>query len=770
MKVSDNLENYDIPKGFHLTVEQEEELARIVKEIIPELDKRKTSKVETRKYFKQHLRYSSNVKDDNAAKGKKGDLYEEGESYSPLDGEYTWDSDILQPVLLQILLPEEVKYGYICNLLHEDMESRGKIEARFWAFISDRMVRFAQEFDFEEIRDRSRSIANVIERVSFLNKIKADYKLFDGLSKEQSGWIYEPFGEKLEVLITEAQSDLEIWKIQQEYLKDNDGLPFPRPLVNISVLTPENYELNEKAILDSLLPVFDVANDPALEVPSLEKLGKVHLIFKEEFYRFLEKMHMAGWQNANTVLSYIDNWTVRMRGLIDIAYYKCPCSEFVRRVNPGGDEKDEELSIDNLFFAEFALQELLVIVFDYKANLLFNNRDSEDVLYFLDEGGYDSVVERRKALSNSFGKLDQLKEISDPIVNIQVFFRKIARIIHAAIMEGINKCSNNNDQISLSQTLERLEKALQKWHVEYLEMLRHTEELITRPQLEERIWFEVTKFCFVDAFLKAEKRLLNSEALRHLCNIRSLLSFQFEGVDGILNRMIENMISKTGDEQYDEHNNDLGTINLDLVEKSIPPFPWALIDDKFVTFSEWKEACGIVEDDENEATVDKIIDEVYTAGRERDWNEVRRRLQEAGVPFAGKRFTEEDFVVDYDQVRDTIPNEQNKEEIVLGYQYKDLPAAFFTSLHALFVKHGIIEGVTKDELEEMFCQANVARIYKMPYMTKVRFVLIKLKGHFPEQWQKDVASNLNKEVNEIFRGYNVPSEFEGDYNKIIKTQ
>ena len=50
MKVQDNLENYNIPSKFRLSIEQEEELARIVAEIIPELEKRRTSKVQTRKY------------------------------------------------------------------------------------------------------------------------------------------------------------------------------------------------------------------------------------------------------------------------------------------------------------------------------------------------------------------------------------------------------------------------------------------------------------------------------------------------------------------------------------------------------------------------------------------------------------------------------------------------------------------------------------------------------------------------------------------------
>lgn len=42
MKVQDNLENYEIPPRFRLSIEQEEHLAKDVAEIIPELEKIRT--------------------------------------------------------------------------------------------------------------------------------------------------------------------------------------------------------------------------------------------------------------------------------------------------------------------------------------------------------------------------------------------------------------------------------------------------------------------------------------------------------------------------------------------------------------------------------------------------------------------------------------------------------------------------------------------------------------------------------------------------------
>lgn len=64
MRVLDNLENYDIPSGFHLTAEQEEQLAADLKEIVLALIPLRSSKLKTRQYFNSHLRYTSNTQND----------------------------------------------------------------------------------------------------------------------------------------------------------------------------------------------------------------------------------------------------------------------------------------------------------------------------------------------------------------------------------------------------------------------------------------------------------------------------------------------------------------------------------------------------------------------------------------------------------------------------------------------------------------------------------------------------------------------------------
>ena len=125
MRVLDNLENYDIPSGFHLTAEQEEQLAADLKEIVLALIPLRSSKLKTRQYFNSHLRYTSNVKYAQSRPDAPQDRYEFGDSYTPLPGEYTWNSDLLQPALLDILREDMYSFGFVVNYIDADLQGRG---------------------------------------------------------------------------------------------------------------------------------------------------------------------------------------------------------------------------------------------------------------------------------------------------------------------------------------------------------------------------------------------------------------------------------------------------------------------------------------------------------------------------------------------------------------------------------------------------------------------------------------------------------------------
>ena len=185
MRVLDNLENYDIPSGFHLTAEQEEQLAADLKEIVLALIPLRSSKLKTRQYFNSHLRYTSNVKYAQSRPDAPQDRYEFGDSYTPLPGEYTWNSDLLQPALLDILRPDQWSFGYVVNYIEADTAHRHNERNYKNNATSDALVQFALAFDIEEIRAQAKAIDDPRKRVLFLNTKLTDYRIFEGLNRDE---------------------------------------------------------------------------------------------------------------------------------------------------------------------------------------------------------------------------------------------------------------------------------------------------------------------------------------------------------------------------------------------------------------------------------------------------------------------------------------------------------------------------------------------------------------------------------------------------------
>ena len=220
MRVLDNLENYDIPSGFHLTAEQEEQLAADLKEIVLALLPLRSSKLKTRQYFNSHLRYTSNVKYAQSRPDAPQDRYEFGDSYTPLPGEYTWNSDLLQPALLDILRPDQWSFGFIVNYIEEDTAHRHGQRYNRNNGTSDALVQFALSFDIEDIRSRAKAITDLRERVRFLNVKYTDYRIFEGLNGNEQEWVEEVVGSALHALLEEAEKELKLSGGQQKQQAD----------------------------------------------------------------------------------------------------------------------------------------------------------------------------------------------------------------------------------------------------------------------------------------------------------------------------------------------------------------------------------------------------------------------------------------------------------------------------------------------------------------------------------------------------------------------
>lgn len=210
MKVRENIENYEIPQGFHLTADEEEQFASDLKDIVDALIPIRGSKLKTRKYFNSHLRYTSNVRDAEEKADLPPGIFDEDKDYTPLPGEYTWNSDLLQPALLDILKDDRYTFGFIVNYIDADLQSRGNDNVLCYRPISDGAIKFSLAFDVEEIRDKAKSILDLNERLSYLNTKLTDYKLYDGLDRDEEEWLGGPVFQALQTLIEEAKNEQQI--------------------------------------------------------------------------------------------------------------------------------------------------------------------------------------------------------------------------------------------------------------------------------------------------------------------------------------------------------------------------------------------------------------------------------------------------------------------------------------------------------------------------------------------------------------------------------
>ncbi len=183
MKVLDNLENYDIPVGFQLSAEQEAQLASDLKDIVHALIPIRGSKLKTRQYFNAHLHSDSKT--------------------------YQWNSDLLQPALLDILEPDEFSFGFVINLLKNDRDLRKGLHPSKYNLISDILVKFALTFDIEEIRAQAKAQNNLFERVRFLNDKYTEYKAFDGMTRDEEERV-ESIGSSLKALLEGAEKELQL--------------------------------------------------------------------------------------------------------------------------------------------------------------------------------------------------------------------------------------------------------------------------------------------------------------------------------------------------------------------------------------------------------------------------------------------------------------------------------------------------------------------------------------------------------------------------------
>lgn len=236
MKVYENLENYDIPQGFHLTAEEEEQFASDLKDIVKALVPIRDSKLKTRKFFNSHLRFNSNEKDAEPAE------------YEPLPGEYNWNSELLQPALRDILMPDHWSFGFVLNLITKDIAYRNNKRVFETNLYSDEIVKFALQFDIDDIRTAAKAIPDIKDRILFLNGKITDLKVFGGLSPDEQEWADNTVLPALQSLVEEAEKELKL----EAYSKKSINVDIPQSNEQSTLFTAARLAILSKDILYDL--------------------------------------------------------------------------------------------------------------------------------------------------------------------------------------------------------------------------------------------------------------------------------------------------------------------------------------------------------------------------------------------------------------------------------------------------------------------------------------------------------------------------------------
>ena len=590
MKVQDNLENYEIPYKYRLTIEEEEELAKDVAEIIPELEKRRTSKVQTRKYFKQHLRYTSNVRAKNMAEGKDEAKYEEDEDYTPLEGEYTWASDLLQPVLLDVLSVERFKYGYIVNLLENDILSRGTLRYKNAWTVSGNLVQFSNEFDIDAIREEVAKIEDIRKRIVYLQTKKADLQVTDLLTiSEKQDWGPE-YDDKIDALIALEEKRLELYPSGYERTA-------PAP-----VTVPAKSESRDlfKIVYDYCDKddqVSDKAYTLLLKAVNIENSTVDRSVVEEMFTfvdncfaHFLDSCELLTHDKIGDIFTFTDHWYEHFKEAIDDANTRCQQSIKVSVQKKQTSQKREVLNKIALTYANFIIEKAVTVVSGFKANILYNHRYETEVYYNIYDDPLEAYFAERDRLEGKFGAGQERDIYFDMNTNIDAFYDKATRLIHDGLIEATLSPDTFEEDDETSQYKDKVRALIEQGLPFYVEFMKLTHSLNSEAYHEASSWIETTRYCLGSVILAAELWTACDEKRSALVNYSLFQQFNIEFLPKLLDENLLKYKSDTGDYDIDDKLNDLGERDADEWDYAVPAFDNEVLTDTFITKAEIDDA------------------------------------------------------------------------------------------------------------------------------------------------------------------------------------
>ena len=191
MTIFDNIENFDIAyTDVDLSEDDEIRLLENLREAADALVPLRSSKMKTRLYFKKHFLATPKDTDLHTRLDTKGDLF--------LSAFYS------------VLIDVRYSFGFIVNLLTEELRKRGLTDDLCPA-ISDAAVRYAVNFDMDDIREHLSRLSDPGDRLIFLYHKQSESRSYD---------ISAFWGDEYEDLVQFVESQLQDLFIDTENLID----------------------------------------------------------------------------------------------------------------------------------------------------------------------------------------------------------------------------------------------------------------------------------------------------------------------------------------------------------------------------------------------------------------------------------------------------------------------------------------------------------------------------------------------------------------------
>lgn len=183
MKVHNNIENFDLLPGICLKEAEEERVYTLLSKVVPDLADRCSSKMRTRVYFNKNI------------KGRQDG-----------SGEISTHDDIFVAALYSVLIDDCYVFGYVLNLMREEIQRRD-LPIDLYDRISDAAVRCSQAFDFDEIREKAKSIQNLYMRVLYIEEKRAEYLTLnkDEFEGDEYDDLVRPLDDNLSCLLAASQ-------------------------------------------------------------------------------------------------------------------------------------------------------------------------------------------------------------------------------------------------------------------------------------------------------------------------------------------------------------------------------------------------------------------------------------------------------------------------------------------------------------------------------------------------------------------------------------